>query len=63
MTLDSEVGLISNRVELIDMQADIDLHDTVTISAGEVMMVFAATHAIVMRAISEFDAIKQTQRD
>ncbi len=63
MTLDSEVGLISDRVELIDRQADLDLYDTVTASAGEVMMVFAATYAIVMRAIGEFDAIKQPQRD
>ena len=59
MTLDSEVSLISNEVELIKRQADIDFYNAVTMGAGEMMMVFAATYAVVMRAIGKFNAIKQ----
>lgn len=61
VTLDGEIGLPANRGKLIDGQANIHFDHPVTSGAGQVMVMGAPTHAVVMSAIGELNAIKQTQ--
>ena len=61
VSLDSEIGLPANRGKLIDGQANIHLDHHVTLRAGQMMVMGAPAHPVVMRAIGELNAIKQAQ--
>jgi hypothetical protein len=60
MTLDCEIGLFADGGELIDGQANIHLDYTVTLRAGQVMVMGTPTNTIVMRAVGKLNAIQQT---
>jgi len=63
VSLDSKIGLHSNRGELIFRQAHLDLDDAVTARAGQMMVMASSAYAVVMRAIGKFNAVQQPHRD
>lgn len=63
VTLNCEIGLFANGGELIDGQANIHLDYTMTLRAGQVVVMGTSTNTIMMRAISELNAIQQTHAD
>lgn len=63
MAFDLKVCLIADGSELVKGEADIYVYDTVTLCAGEVMVMTVATDAVVMRSVGKLDAIQQAHTD
>jgi hypothetical protein len=60
VTLDCEIGLFANSDELIDGQANIYFDHTVTLRAGQVVVMGSPTNTVMMCAIGELNTIQQT---
>jgi len=57
MTFNCEIGLLSDCCKLIFGQANLDLDDAVTMSAGQVVVMAASTNAVVVRTIGKFNTV------
>lgn len=56
---DGKAGLILKRGQLLPGQADIYFNYTVTIGAGQMVMMVAAADPVMARSIGKFDAVEQ----
>ena len=63
MTFNSKVSLVANGCELIDGKTDIHLYNEMALSAGQVMMMTPATHAVMVRPIGKLNPVEQTHID
>ena len=63
MAFNVEVCLITDSLERIKGNTDIDLYNAVALRAGQVMVVAIAADAVVMRAIGKLDTIQQAHTD
>ena len=58
MALNFEIGPFSNIPNEFYRDADIDVHHTMTLDAGKMMMMSVATHSIRMSPVREFDSVQ-----
>ena len=63
MAFDGEIGLVADRFNLLNWEANVNFDDTVAICAGQVMMVAATADAVMVRAVGELDAVQQADSD